>query len=85
MYFIIEVMISITTLIAKTFSCLIENIPNQEDISLLFENDQKLENHCDHFFYKDHQQVITLCLVFSSINTNEGDKREKKILLSKEW
>ena len=45
-------MISITTLIAKTFSCLIENIPNQEDISLLFENDQKLENHYDHFFIK---------------------------------
>ena len=52
MYFIIQVMISITTLIAKTFSCLIENIPNQEGISLLSENDQKLENHYDHFFIK---------------------------------
>ena len=52
MYFVIEVMISITTLIAKTFSCLIENIPNQEGISLLSENDQKLENHYDHFFIK---------------------------------
>ena len=45
-------MISITTLIAKTFFCLIENIPNQEDISLLFENNQKLENHYDYFFIK---------------------------------
>ena len=52
MYFIIEVIIPVATLIAKTFSCLIENIPNQEGISLLSENDQKLENHYDHLFIK---------------------------------